>query len=122
MAEDVHEQGVGADGAVELAAGSRVVGVVLVGNAAGGGVGLGEASCPGWICEDGAIGGGVKVAVSAFAGLDFVRLEQDAWETTVGGFMGMKAGMLEGSGGELAAESGGGQGVRHGWMVGEEME
>ena len=52
MAEDVHEEGVGADGGVEFAPGPVVTG----GRAAGGGVGLGEATEPGGVGGDGAVG------------------------------------------------------------------
>jgi hypothetical protein len=61
VAKDVHEEGVGAVGGVELAPPPIVAGA----GAAGGGMDLGEAAEPGRVGADAGVGCGVEVAVTA---------------------------------------------------------
>ena len=109
VAEDVHQQSVGADGAVELAAGAVAVRVMTVGDAAGGAVALGEARGPCGVGEDGAPRGRVEIAVQAFAAFlsgECIGLEDDAGQASVGDFVRMDAGVPQGAVGEFAAEGG----------------
>ena len=115
MAEDVHEESVGADGGVEFAPGPVVAG----GGAAGGGVGLGEAAEPGGFGGDGEVGCGVEVAVRA----ELAAAEDDEG---VGVLMGAGGdfvnefsfvGEFVGAGVEVAAEEGCGPCDWVGWGV-----
>ena len=104
MAEDVHEEGVGADGGVELAPGPVVAGA----GAAGCGMGLGEAAEPCGVGGDGAVGCGVEVGVRA----EVAAAEDDEGVGVLMGARGdlvaesMLVGEFVGAGVEIAAEEG----------------
>ena len=78
VAEDVHEEGVGAVGGVEF----HPAPVFACDRAARGGVGFREAAEPLWICADVGVGGGMEVSVSAL----FVAAEDD-YGIGAGGFV-----------------------------------
>ena len=73
VAEDVHQERIGAIGAVQL----HPLPVGSCANATVCRVGLGEAARPCGVCADGGVTGGVEVAVARLLGL-FVAAEDDA--------------------------------------------
>ena len=73
VAEDVHQERIGAIGAVQL----HPLPVGSCANAAVGGVGLGEAARPCGVGADGGVTGGMEVAVAGVLGL-FIVAEDDA--------------------------------------------
>lgn len=103
VAEEIHEEGVGGVGAVEL---GTVGAVVAAGDAGGGGVGLGEAGGPGGVGQDATVAGGKEVAVGG--GVRVGRVE-DAGGCAVGELVWVGGGSVEIAGGELAAQGGGGR-------------
>lgn len=118
VAEDIHEQGVGAVGAVEFAARAGCAEVfgegATAGDAAGAGVGLLEAGGPGGVGLDAAEGAVEEVAVG---GAVLVRGVEDGGGRAVGVLVGVGGGVGKIAGGELAAQVGGGE---HGEILGEE--
>lgn len=114
VAEDVHQEGVGAVGAVEF----HPLPVGSCTNAAAAGMSFGEATRPGGVGADGSVACGMEVAVAGLVGLLFMA-EEDAGFGT-GGLLVQEAadgGEMLGAGVEVAAQEGGGPGDGSGLMV-----
>ena len=107
VAEDVHQQRVGTGGGVEL----HPSPVLARERAAGCGVRLGEAAEPVGVGADGRVGGGMEVAVACgLVGGGIFAAEEDGGIGAGGDVVeqGVGARVVGGSGGEVAAELGGG--------------
>ena len=104
MAEDVHKQGVGARGAIELATGAGSIRIVAAGDAGFSAIGFVEAGGPVGVGLDGAVGRREEVAVLTLVGLKLVMLEEDAGDGAVGNFMRVLTGVTQAAGAQFASE------------------